>query len=750
MAVTDPRIFAQSVGLGNLPQLYATNIQAPDISPIQRAQQLSMQEQQFSTSLAMRQQELKQRERAFELDEIEQRLAFDDKLGSKFLSADMPTVYEVMDEIGLSQALDGPLKASEVVPLYKQFHQDERIQRLTAKKALTDNLLNYAKENKDVLGRNSTAYRDVVLSTASDPNATIQDLASIDPRAFDYYDYRGLIEDQIANNKDLSAEEKRQAIRNFITADPQARRQLILDGTVKADDTVDDVVDRLSSIYAVSGKESKEEESTTSSVEFRGAYSPTGESYISEADRQKAASIVSGSGSTKGERIQPLETAKTFLFDNLSNNKDWIEDQTSKVDLDTPLARDSEGFVPFGGTPLSREELAQADKTVERIDRNIYVKVNTEAGEVYYNAGPDSQLIEDNSPETVSSEIVNDLKQRRSEYANQSESQVIGKDFNTHVETVKRFKSELGRNPTLEEIGEIFGTNSEIYEMYGSAYESANEATQRSETVEIPTVPNAPTSAEALAPQDRNPLTGQPYDPYSNIGTGAYNQPVPPQGTQPIPAAAPVPPTIPETPTMSTVEGIEQVTGTNLNDLGTTEQPADGVEETAERIVGQPTDLNSQDLGMESISIRANNPINITDKAFGKSHIIGSEAPADGDANITKFDSVEAGLAAFYAKVDGHLNGDGWGSPDMSIKEWQEKFATSPDAWSNFTDSADKIFGVEITEEDTLASAIEKLGGLENFAQVMSRKENHVLYPKLKEMGLFEKVTQDNYEEYLD
>lgn len=750
MAVIDPRIFAQSVGLGNLPQLYATNIQAPDISPIQRAQQLSMQEQQFSTSLAMRQQELKQRERAFELDEIEQRLAFDDKLGSKFLSADMPTVYKVMDEIGLSQALDGPLKASEVVPLYKQFHQDERIQALTAKKALTDNLLNYAKENKDVLGRNATAYRDVVLSTASNPNATIQDLAAIDPRAFDYYDYRGLIEDQIAKNKDLTRDEKRQAIRNFITADPQARRQLLLDGTVREGDTVDDIVDRLSSIYAVSGKESDGKGGTASSAEFRGAYSPTGESYISEANRQKAASIVSGSGSTKEERLQPMESAKTFLFDNLRNNKDWIEDQVSEVDVDRPLGLFEGEFLPYEGTPPSREELAQADKTVERMDGNIYVKANTDAGEVYYNVGPDSQLVEDNSPETVSSEIVNDLKQRRSEYANQSESQVIGKDFNTHIETVKRFKSELGRNPTLEEIGQIFGTNSEIYEMYGSAYESASEAIQGAETVSRPAGTNIPTATEALAPQDRNPLTGQPYDPYSNIGTGAYNQPVPLQGTQPIPAAAPVPPTILETPTMSTVEGIEQVTGTNLNDLGTTEQPADGVEETAERIVGQPTDLNSQDLGMESISIRANNPINITDKAFGKSHIIGSEAPADGDANITKFDSVEAGLAAFYAKVNNHLEGKGWGSPDMNIKEWQEKFATSPDAWSNFVDSANRIFDAEITEEDTLASTIEKLGGLENFAEVMSRKENHVLYPKLKEMGLFEKVTQDNYEEYLD
>lgn len=748
MAVTDPRIFAQSVGLGNLPQLYATNIQAPDISPIQRAQQLSMQEQQFRTSLAMRQQEFKQRERAFELDEIEKRLAFDDKLGAKFLSADMPTVYKVMDEIGLSQALEGPLKASEIVPLYKQFHQDERIQALTAKKALTDNLLNYAKENKDVLGRNATAYRDVVLSTASNPNATIQDLAAIDPRAFDYYDYRGLIEDQIAKNKDLSAEEKRQAIRNFITADPQARRQLILDGTVREGDTVEDIVDRLSSIYAVSGRDSGGGE--TPSGEFRGAYSSTGKSYISEADRQKAASIISGSGSTKEERLQPRESAKTFIFDNLRNNKDWIEDQVSKVDIDSPLARDREGFLLFEGTPPSRQELAQADKTAERIDGNIYIKVNTDAGTVYYDAGPDSQLVEDNSPETVSSEIVSDLKQRRNEYANESESQVIGKDFNTHVETVKRFKSELGRNPTLEEIGEIFGTNSEIYEMYSSAFESATEAIQGAETVSRPAGTNIPTATEALAPQDRNPLTGQPYDPYSNIGTGAYNQPVPLQGAQPIPAAAPVPPTIPETSTMSTVEGIEQVTGTNLNDLGTTEQPADGVEETAERIVGQPTDLNSQDLGMESISIRANNPINITDKAFGKSHIIGSEAPADGDANITKFDSVEAGLAAFYAKVNNHLEGKGWGSPDMNIKEWQEKFATSPDAWSNFVDSANRIFGVEITEEDTLASTIEKLGGMENFAEVMSRKENHVLYPKLKEMGLFEKVTQDNYEEYLD
>lgn len=742
MAVTDPRIFAQSVGLGNLPQLYATNIQAPDISPIQRAQQLSMQEQQFSTSLAMRQQEFKQRERAFELDELEKRLAFDDKLGAKFLSADMPTVYKIMDEIGLSQALEEPLKASEIVPLYKQFHQHERIQALTAKKALTDNLLNYAKENKDVLGRNATAYRDVVLSTASNPNATIQDLAAIDPRAFDYYDYRGLIEDQIAKNKDLSAEEKRQAIKNFVTVDPQARRQLLLDGTVREGDTIDDIVNRLSSIYAVSGKES-EEEGSTPSVEFEGAYSLSGESYLSEAARQQASSIISGSGSTQRERLQPVESAKTFVFDNLSGNPDWIEDQAKKVDIERPLGRDSQGFLLFSGTPPSREELAKANKTVERIDGNLYVKVNTDDGAVYYDVGPDSQLVRDDS-------IVGTMKQRRDKYANESPNEIIGKDFNTHIETVRRFKSELGRNPTLEEIERIFGTDSDVYEMYNSAYESASEAIQRSGTVARPTGPNVPTTAQAMAPQDRSPLTGQPYDPYSNIGTGEFNQPTPLQGTQTIPTAAPTPPPVPQTTSMGTVEGIQQVTGTDLNDITSTEQPTDGVEETIERVVGPPTDLNKVDLGVESISIRANNPINITDKGFAKSHIVGSEAPADGDANITKFDSVEAGLAAFYAKVNNHLNGGGWGSPDMSIKEWQEKFATSPDAWNNFVDSADKIFNVEITEDDTLSSAIEKLGGIENFAEVMSRKENHMLYPKLKEMGLFEKVTQDNYKEYLN
>lgn len=942
MAVTDPRIFAQSVGLGNLPQLYATNIQAPDISPIQRAQQLSMQEQQFSTSLAMRQQEFKQRERAFELDELEKRLAFDDKLGAKFLSADMPTVHKIMDEIGLTQALEGPLKASEIVPLYKQFHQHERIQALTAKKSLTDNLLSYAKENKDVLGRNATAYRSQVLSTASNPDATVQDLASIDPRVFDYYDYRGLIEEQIAQNKDLTKNEKRQAIRNFITADPQAKRQLVLDGMVKEGDSTEDVVNRLSSIYAVSGKESDVEGGTASSAEFRGAYSPTGKSYISEANRQKAASIASGSGSTKEERLQPMESTKTFLFDNLRNNKEWIEDQTNKVDLDAPLARDSQGFLDLGGTAPSREELARADKSVERIDGNIYIKANMDAGTVYYNAGPDSQLIEDNAPSTPT-EIIGEFKEVRRNYVDGAlaREEREGQDPGTSVTTIdandtelldsveQRFQTELGRYPSSEEIADIFGTNSPAYKIYqkanviadaalrgdGSiARMNAGEGRQIEEVTPTNSVLGLPSNMSSLTATppmgtvegieqatgtNLNELTTPPPTVRENINTtldeseddesievapavpterprtlgpeedarptpapaipverakelvedeedvpiidevirsvGSMSQstidsikevtgvdlggliaqgpPAPaqtppraielgstspggggggggwgePEAPPPTPVERPrtlgpeedarpeIAPAIPmekakelveneedvpiidklvedvRSMSKSTIDSIKEVTGIDLGELTAQGPPTPTPEEeTIERIVH--TQLNSQDLGMDSISIRANNPMNLTDKGYAESHIVGSEQPVDGDARITKFDSVEAGIAAYYAKVNYHLNrGEkGWGYPEMNIKAWQQKFATSPVAWINFVDSADKLFGVKITEEDTLASSIEKLGGMGNFTEVMSRKENHILYPKLKKMGLFEKVTQDNYTKYLD
>jgi len=151
---------------------------------------------------------------------------------------------------------------------------------------------------------------------------------------------------------------------------------------------------------------------------------------------------------------------------------------------------------------------------------------------------------------------------------------------------------------------------------------------------------------------------------------------------------------------------------------------------------------------IDSISVRTNNPMNITDKGFGK--VVGSEQPQDGDNPISSFNSMEEGFAAFIAKTQYALDGkSSVYKPDMSIVEYNKKFATSPVAYRNFKSIAKSMFGVDVKDTDTFKEVVDKVGGVKNFSEIMSKKENEKVYKAAKEDGLFDRVTDSNYKDIL-
>lgn len=415
-----------------MPQLYATNIQPASIAPIQQA----IQQAQASKDLAFREKELEFRQlkaeqdmkmdllrlgiderkldlqsRGLDLKELESSMTFADSIGTKFAAGDMDYVNEAMQKSGLSEAMKGGVSAQELVPAYMGFLKYPGISERIAKKSHADNMMKMITSGRVNIGRNLPLYLDSLRNVMLSPDSTVADIPN--PMDFQYYDVYGYAEDFIAKNKDMTVEEKEMAITNWLTRDPEAQRQLFIDGFIDPNTgSLDGAIQLFKTRYAMSGydptrkRSSSRSSSSTSSgrddsASFYKDYSLPEGVYSSTFEDSTLPRVYKLS--TETERSNPIATTAERAAEDINTNATPSRPRTLEFkERLVQAARDpSRPQFTFSSTskqliPLrenDNRDVSGQDGTLEVIDNVLYIKFGTGARAVYVSLGNAPDLL---------------------------------------------------------------------------------------------------------------------------------------------------------------------------------------------------------------------------------------------------------------------------------------------------------------------------------------------------------------------